>query len=99
MLKEYFGLPRPIYVDNNILFLDNVKPNETPFASMGASSFFGALPQEVIDYNRASVRPHWGFPSGHVGGTVAIWFGLALLQQSRRLLIGASAFALLVVGF
>ena len=96
LLKEYFGLPRPIYVDNNILFLDNVKPNETPFDGMGAASFFGALPQEVVDYNRASANPHWGFPSGHVGGTVAIWFGLALLQKSRSLLVGAATFVLLV---
>ncbi len=72
-LKELFSLPRPANVDSNILLLGEHIPNPTPFTDMGAKSFFGRLPQNVVDYLRANRIDSWGFPSGHSSMSVAFW--------------------------
>ena len=96
LLKDFFALPRPLFVDNNIQYLDNVRENDAPFRAMGADSFFGPLPQQVIDYYRASGTQHWGLPSGHVSSTFVAWMGLALLQKKRWLAVLATVVTIAV---
>ena len=86
-LKDTIALPRPYVVDSSIQLLDQDKVNETPFVSMGANRFFGALPQSVVDYHRANLPGHWGFPSGHVSSTFVLWASLAMLYRRYWLLL------------
>ena len=97
LLKDLIALPRPLYVDNAIRFLDNVRPNEAPFTGMGAESFWSVLPQSVVDYWRADGSAHWGMPSGHVSATVAVWAGLSLLTR-KPAFAGIAAFMAVGVG-
>ncbi|MBT8080605.1 MAG: phosphatase PAP2 family protein [Gammaproteobacteria bacterium] len=97
LLKDLIALPRPLYVDNAIRFLDNMRPNESPFNGMGATGFWSALPQSVVDYWRADGSQHWGMPSGHVSATVAVWAGLALLTRQPAY-AGVAAFMTVGVG-
>jgi membrane-associated phospholipid phosphatase len=81
--KEIFALPRPFNVDADVRLLGEGIPNPTPFKSMGAKSFFGGLPDQVIDYFREQgVRigniKSFGLPSGHTSNAVALW-GAVLL--------------------
>jgi membrane-associated phospholipid phosphatase len=77
-LKELFSLPRPANVDSNILLLGEHFPNPTPFTDMGAKSFFGRLPQNVVDYLRVNRIDSWGFPSGHSSMAIALWGSISL---------------------
>ncbi|MGD8536743.1 MAG: phosphatase PAP2 family protein [Candidatus Aminicenantes bacterium] len=77
-LKELFSLPRPANVDSNILLLGENFPNPTPFTDMGAKSFFGRLPQNVVDYLRVNRIDSWGFPSGHSSMAIALWGSISL---------------------
>ncbi len=77
-LKELFSLPRPANVDSNIRLLGEHFPNPTPFTDMGAKSFFGRLPQNVVDYLRVNRIDSWGFPSGHSSMAIALWGAISL---------------------
>jgi len=77
-LKELFSLPRPANVDSNIQLLGKHYPNPTPFTDMGAKSFFGRLPQNVVDYLRINRIDSWGFPSGHSSTAIALWGSISL---------------------
>ena len=78
-LKDFFALPRPSDVDVNVKLINKDYLNSTAFDSMGAQSFFGALPPEVVDHFRSVDGTSFGLPSGHVSITTALWssvFGL-----------------------
>ncbi|MCK4766095.1 MAG: phosphatase PAP2 family protein [Candidatus Aminicenantes bacterium] len=77
-LKNFFALPRPANVDSNVLLPEKGYPNPTTFESMGAKSFFGKLPGEVVEHLRVHRIDSWGFPSGHAGNAVTLWGSLAL---------------------
>jgi membrane-associated phospholipid phosphatase len=87
-VKDWVALPRPVHVDANVL--NNGLPTDTPFKSMGATSFFGLIPAEVVHHVR-SVTPagadEFGFPSGHVQSTVVLW-GAAGTLWSHRIVLG-----------
>lgn len=96
LIRDFVALPRPMYVDNHIQFLDRIKVNEGVFASMGADSFFSALPQSVVDYHRANFDGHFGFPSGHVSSTLVFWGGLTMLYRRMEPLVAACFFVPMV---
>lgn len=75
-LKEFFALPRPTDVDLNVRFTGTDYINPTKFDSMGARSFFGRLPDEVVTYYRGIAGHSFGLPSGHVSSTTALWAGM-----------------------
>ena len=84
VVKDGFALPRPVHVDANVL--NNGAPSGAPFTSMGASSFFGGLPQDVIEQIRTVVPPggdDYGFPSGHVQSATVLWGSSSLLWDHR----------------
>jgi len=86
-LKNYFGLPRPFYVDDNVRLIGKSMGNLKPLTNMGANSFMGLPPQDAIDFVRANRIGGYGFPSGHTSIAVAVWGGLALLFKRKWLTI------------
>lgn len=92
LLKEFFALPRPIFVDSNIQFLDQNIVNQSPFVGMGAENFFAGLPQSVVNYHREVVAGSFGFPSGHVSSAFALWGGLALTYRRKGYVLAACFF-------
>jgi membrane-associated phospholipid phosphatase len=84
VLKDLVALPRPVHVDAHVL--NNGRPSGAAFTSMGSSSFWGGLPQAVIDHVRAVVPPggdDYGFPSGHLQSTTVLWGSASVLWDSR----------------
>ncbi|MFY1110667.1 MAG: phosphatase PAP2 family protein [Methanosarcinaceae archaeon] len=87
VLKVVFAMPRPYYVDSRVLNLESGEPNLSPFTEKGANSFFGLPDKEVLETFRAEVTTggshpfysFYGFPSGHVSTTTALWGGTALV--------------------
>jgi len=76
-LKEWFSLPRPCNVDQNVQLLRSGIPNPTVFEKQGAQSFFGSLPGDVVDSLRANPIDSWGLPSGHTSNVVTLWGSIA----------------------
>ncbi len=89
LLKESFQLPRPFHVDNTVQLLDGDLPdnNTLIFEKRGATSFWGGLPQDVVDHIRQNQDTEFGFPSGHTSIAIAFWGALALLFRVRWLSI------------
>ena len=93
--KGFFGLPRPFFADSRILCLEPGWNAATSFSAQGAPSFFSLPPRPVIDAFRLQGLS-FGFPSGHVSGSIAMWGGLAVIFRSRRLAWLAPLFVSLV---
>lgn len=91
-LKQLFALPRPYFVDSNVRVLDRPGDNTTPFSGMDAESFFAPLPEAVVDYHRSVMDPHWGFPSGHVSSSIALWLALWFIYRRQWLLLATVFF-------
>jgi membrane-associated phospholipid phosphatase len=89
-LKEWFALPRPCNVDQNVQFLRKGVPNPTVFEKQGAQSFFGSLPADVVDSLQANPIDSWGLPSGHTSNAVTLWGSIALFYKKTwaRILAG-----------
>lgn len=91
VLKVFFAMPRPYYVDSRVLNLESGEPNLSPFTGKGAGSFFGLPDEEVLEAFQAEVTAEgsypfyslYGFPSGHVSTTTALWGGTALIFGER----------------
>jgi membrane-associated phospholipid phosphatase len=81
-LKDVFALPRPAHVDLNVKLFGESSQNLTPFESQGARSFFGRLPQDVVESLRANPPRSWGFPSGHT--SIAATLGGLLFLIVRK---------------
>jgi membrane-associated phospholipid phosphatase len=81
-LKEVFALPRPAHVDLNVKLIGEGVPNMSPFESQGAQSFFGGMPQEVVESWRANPPQSWGLPSGHTSN--AMTFGGLLFLFTKK---------------
>lgn len=73
LLKNVFALPRPANVDSTVQLFEKGYPNPTHFKDMGAKSFLGGLPQQVVDSLRANPIDSWGFPSGHTSSALTVW--------------------------
>jgi hypothetical protein len=72
-LKEVFSLPRPSNVDAKVKLLGEIHHKPPPFIGEGAVSFFGRLPQNVVEYFRANPIDTLGFPSGHTSNAAVFW--------------------------
>jgi membrane-associated phospholipid phosphatase len=95
LCKGFFGLPRPFFVDSRVLCLESGWNASTSFSAQGAPGFFSLPPRPVIEAFRLQGLS-FGFPSGHVSGSIAMWGGLAVLFRSRRLAWLAPLFVSLV---
>jgi membrane-associated phospholipid phosphatase len=86
LAKWHFGLPRPTDVDAAVIDPRKGTPNPTPWLSRGAPSFLAPLDADAVAWFRAKPSRSFGFPSGHVSTTVALWGGLTVVFASRCLL-------------
>ncbi len=93
-LKDVLALPRPWHVDLDVQLLGQEVPNPTLFKSMGAKSFFGGMPLEVIEVLRKNPLGSWGFPSGHTSNAVALWGSLYLFFKKSW--VGLIAIAMII---
>ncbi|MBN2134177.1 MAG: phosphatase PAP2 family protein [Acidobacteria bacterium] len=86
--KEIFALPRPFMIDSNLM-LEGVKYSDpADFKTTGATSFFGALPGDIIQYYRnLGGDIGWGLPSGHSSGAIAVWGSIATLFRKTWVLV------------
>ena len=82
--KGFFGLPRPFFVDSRVQCLEPTWDAVTALHAQGAPGFFSLPPPAAIDAFRLQGLSY-GFPSGHVSGSVAMWGGLAVLFRNRWL--------------
>jgi membrane-associated phospholipid phosphatase len=96
MLKTVIALPRPVDVDASLRRLDSGVPNRAPFASAGATAFFGLPSSGAIEYYRTLAGYSFGFPSGHVSSATTFWGGAALLFRRRWLQSTALAMVVLM---
>jgi membrane-associated phospholipid phosphatase len=101
--KGFFGLPRPFFVDSRVQCLEPTWDAVTALNAQGAPSFFSLPPSAAISAFRLQGLS-FGFPSGHVSGSVAMWGGLAILFRNRwlywlaPLFISLTAFTRLYLG-
>jgi len=96
--KDYFDLPRPFHVDKTIERLDKQLPDEVTFnfSKRGASSFWGALPADVVAATRQAEGIQNGFPSGHTSIAIAFWGALAFLFRKRWITFLCASLMLLI---
>jgi membrane-associated phospholipid phosphatase len=101
--KAFFGLPRPFFVDSRVQCLEPTWGAVTALNAQGAPSFFSLPPPAAINAFRQQGLS-FGFPSGHVSGSIAMWGGLAVLFRNRWLdwlapfFISLTAFTRLYLG-
>jgi membrane-associated phospholipid phosphatase len=96
-LKSWLALPRPVHVDSRVVDIANGATS--PFTDMGARTFFGGIPDEVVRHVRSVIRPgsdEFGFPSGHVQSTAALWGAVGILWDQRLILKLAPVVVLLM---
>ena len=85
--KWCFALPRPTDVDAAVIDPRRGTANPTPWLSRGATGFLALPDAEAIASFRAQPSRSFGFPSGHVSTTVALWGGLTVVFARRFLLV------------
>jgi len=84
LCKTFFGLPRPFFVDSRVQNLELTWRAVNALQAQGAPGFFSLPPHSAIDAFRLQGLSY-GFPSGHVSGSIAMWGGLAVLFRKRWL--------------
>jgi len=80
--KDYFELPRPSDVDARLM--DGGRLHQTLFPGGSARDAWSLPEPGAVAALRATKGPDYGFPSGHVGATVAGWLCLCLAFGWRR---------------
>jgi membrane-associated phospholipid phosphatase len=90
-LKELVALPRPYAVDLTVRLLGTDLPNPTLFESMGAKSFFGTLPEDVVSTLRNNPLGSWGFPSGHTSNAMTLGGLIFMVFKKTWLRVVAAA--------
>lgn len=88
VFKALISFPRPDFVDSRVLNLEDGINNTSPFNGNGEDGFFKLPDREVLDAFRfQKILPDspFGFPSGHVALTTALWGGSAYIFNSRLL--------------
>jgi len=79
ILKEFFALPRPYYVDSAVRLIGRNPKTLIALKGMGAKSFWSLPPIEALEYIRLHRMGSYGFPSGHTSGAVVLWGGILSL--------------------
>ncbi|MDQ1274931.1 MAG: hypothetical protein QG610_504 [Euryarchaeota archaeon] len=90
--KALVAFPRPDFVDSRVLNLEYGIENTSPFNGNEDTGFFKLPDKEILEaFRLQNVFPDspFGFPSGHVALTTALWGGASRVFNSR--LIGRLA--------
>jgi membrane-associated phospholipid phosphatase len=101
ILKILVAFPRPDFVDNKVLNLESGINNTSPFNGNGAKGNFALPDKQVIKEFRLqevfTLSP-FGFPSGHVALTTALWGGSATVFNNRIIRI-LTPFVIITMAF
>jgi membrane-associated phospholipid phosphatase len=99
IVKTVIAFPRPDFVDNRVLNLEYGVKNTSPFSGDGPEGVF-KLPDKVVleTFRLQETLTHspFGFPSGHVAITTALWGGSSAIFNSRIIKTMAPVMVLLV---
>jgi membrane-associated phospholipid phosphatase len=88
ILKILVAFPRPDFVDNRVLNLEFGIKNTSPFSGNGLKGIFALPDKQLLKAFRlqeAFTLSPFGFPSGHVALTTALWGGSAIVFNNRTL--------------
>ncbi|HWR64082.1 MAG TPA: phosphatase PAP2 family protein [Candidatus Thermoplasmatota archaeon] len=86
ILKILVAFPRPDFVDNRVFNLEFGIKNTSPFSGNEPKGIFALPDKQVIKAFRlqeAFTLSPFGFPSGHVALTTALWGGTATVFNNR----------------
>ena len=86
ILKILVAFPRPDFVDNRVFNLEFGIKNTSPFSGNGSKGIFPLLEKPILKSFRlqeAFTLSPFGFPSGHVALTTALWGGIATVFNNR----------------
>ncbi len=101
ILKVLVAFPRPDFVDNRVLNLESGLKNTSPFKGNGPEGIFGLPDKQILKAFRlqeAFTLSPFGFPSGHVALTTALWGGNATIFNSKIIRI-FTPFMIVVMAF
>lgn len=101
LLKVLVAFPRPDFVDNRIVNLEFGTKNSSSFIGNGEKGFFELPDKQILKAFRLqeTLTPFsFGFPSGHVALTTALWGGCSIIFKSRMLKI-ITPFAITIIAF
>ncbi|WP_410507197.1 phosphatase PAP2 family protein [Methanosarcina hadiensis] len=85
-LKALIAFPRPDFVDSRVLNLESGIENISPFNGNEESGFFKLPDRAILEAFRLQkvfLDSPFGFPSGHVALTTALWGGASHVFNSR----------------
>ena len=68
-------------MDSRVQLLGKDYPNPTTLRAKGATTFFGSLPEDAVEFLRNNRIDDFGLPSGHTSGAVANWGTVFLFFQ------------------
>ncbi|MDM7919786.1 MAG: phosphatase PAP2 family protein [Methanosarcina sp.] len=86
VFKALIAFPRPDFVDSRVLNLEDGINNTSPFNGNGEDGFFKIPDREILEefrLQKAFLDSPFGFPSGHVALTTALWGGVSRVFNSR----------------
>ena len=101
ILKTIIAFPRPDFVDNRVLNLECGVKNTSPFRGNGPEGVFKLPDKEVLETFRLQetlTHSTFGFPSGHVALTTALWGGSSAIFN-RRIIKNLAPVMVLLVAF
>ena len=101
ILKILVAFPRPDFVDNRVFNLEFGIKNTSPFSGNEPKGIFSLPDKQVIKAFRlqeAFTLSPFGFPSGHVALTTALWGGTATVFNNRIIRI-LTPFVIVVMAF
>ena len=101
VLKALIAFPRPDFVDNRVHNLESGMKNTSPFNGNGPEGIIKLPDKEVLKAFRlqeAFTSSPFGFPSGHVSITTALWGGSAIIFNSR-IIKRLTPFMIVIVAF
>jgi membrane-associated phospholipid phosphatase len=100
-LKILVAFPRPDFVDNRVFNLESGIKNTSSFNGNGPGGIFELPDKQILKAFRlqeAFTLSSFGFPSGHVSLTTALWGGSAIIFNSKIIRI-FTLFMIVVMAF
>lgn len=97
--KALIAFPRPDFVDSRVLNLEDGIKNTSPFKGNREAAFFKLPDREILEafrFQKVFLDSPFGFPSGHVALTTALWGGASSVFNSKILSRLAPAVVLLM---
>jgi membrane-associated phospholipid phosphatase len=101
IMKMLVSFPRPDFVDNRVQNLEFGTKNTSPFKGNEPGGIFALPDKQIVNAFRLQegfTYSPFGFPSGHVALTTALWGGSATVFKNRMLGM-LTPFMIVVIAF